>query len=197
MLSPMFVTFNNTPADINIRKNTILNDYSFIYPRYNATTQSIVNDNAVISFGNMMLINHSTKNYNVRYVTLPPPTKDSPNPMAIGFVAWRNIKAGEELFSNYNDAGASDHNNKWFETRGIDLMESDSNKHPTKIPDSQLEKAKSKYCSKIYTGMSYETYQKVIINSFPAKKSPFKLQRDALSSSIDTVDYYGYGNANS
>jgi hypothetical protein len=131
-----------------------------------------------------MFYNHHAEP-NIKHIPLPPPT-ETHKVNAVAFVAWRDIEAGEELVSNYGDANRDN----WFEKRGIKLVlpSKESSRIPTK---EKLYSYHSRYCSKIYVGMSATTWKNEIQRYLPPQV-PFRIQ--AAKKMHPTVDS-GVGSA--
>ena len=88
-----------------------------------------------------MIYNHDENDPNVKIQSLigVPPKGDSPGAIsAIICYSLRQIKAGEELFSNYKDEDGGEYN--WFHQRGI--QKRNARIESTRIPSNQLDRYK-------------------------------------------------------
>lgn len=111
----------------------------------------------IVSFGNIMIYNHDENHPNVKIQSLigVPPKDDSPGAIsAIICYSLRQIKAGEELFSNYKDGDGGEYN--WFHQRGI--QQRNARIESTRIPSNQLDRYKNMFCSKAISGMGLNSF---------------------------------------
>lgn len=183
-------------------ERSVLNDYVYGYWRV-FQHPSIPGKHSVgklysILFGPDMFYNHHPVAPNVGFFTFGrEPEEEIPdavNPQ--GFVAIRNIRKGEELFSSYN--GKEDGGAEWFRRRGIPMETppalSSSAKHPPLLrnTDGILDKHSHQYCSKIYAGLGLPSWKGRLLPLLPKDYDlPFSIDPRWLAPSFDA----GWGDA--
>jgi hypothetical protein len=140
-----------TEPDSPIVRNTQLDDYIYGYYRLDGSDLQTLN---AILLGNGMYFNHHAEQ-NINYVGLSrEPSKEFPNASnVVGYVANRDIAAGEELLSTY---GREDGGKRWFQDRKIELKLDPTN--ATRISPEALPRMMEEYCGQIYSGVGVETY---------------------------------------
>lgn len=160
-MAPLFLPLEyDTPAV----RNSVLDDFIYGYMRLESDASpgkesgSHVHMLANMVLGGTMFYNHGgTPPPNVVYTTFgrEPTASQLESANAVGFVAKRAIRAGEELFSNYGEQ-YSDGGQRWFADRNL-ILQSVSPAQST-IEQSELASVKQLYCSKIYAGMGQPTF---------------------------------------
>jgi SET domain len=133
---------------------TVLQDYVYGYDRWDDEIKDFATLHCVV-FGNTMFYNHHTEP-NIAWSAFGrEPTEDEPDVgIVTGFLARRDIAAGEELFSSY---GLEDGGTLWFQERKLELKlvpPYESQKNGT-----VYEEDKKKYCSKIHSGIGQPTWK--------------------------------------
>ena len=158
---------------------SILHDHVYGYYRiqfptssYSQQQQPEIQQLHAVILGMGMFYNHHPTSPNVQYQTFSrEPAPDVPGTsQSIGYIARRNIQAGEQLFSHYGDESQF-----WFTERQIELS---SMKDPGNIPSQDLAKYKSDYCSKLYSGPGLPVWKNRILPILPSDDTsqlPFSL----------------------
>jgi len=156
-ISPLTVPIPDRSETI---EHSILNDYVYGYwrvikPKHptNANAKPTIEKLYSVLFGPDMFYNHHPIEPNIEFTTFGrEPDATSGVPYAInpqGFVAKRNIKRGEQLFTSYN--GKEDGGTQWFQRRGITMITPPSSSplsSTTKIEKFDL--YSDQYCSKMF-----------------------------------------------
>jgi SET domain len=171
-ISPRFLTFPH--GDLAIESN-VLYDYVYGYDRWNEEINDYI-DFHCVPFGSGMYFNHHPES-NIMWTSFgKEPTEAEPNVGAVtGFLARRNIMAGEELFAAY---GYGEEGDKWFTARKLQLVSIPT--YASRKNGTTYEEDKKKYCSKIHSGLSQQTWRSRIANIFHMAGIRFKASRMPL-----------------
>mmetsp|Transcript_40298 Transcript_40298/g.43722 ORF Transcript_40298/g.43722 Transcript_40298/m.43722 type:complete len:526 (+) Transcript_40298:119-1696(+) len=173
-ISPLTVPIPDRSETI---EHSILNDYVYGYwrvikPKHptNANAKPTIEKLYSVLFGPDMFYNHHPIEPNIEFTTFGrEPDATSGVPYAInpqGFVAKRNIKRGEQLFTSYN--GKEDGGTQWFQRRGITMITPPSSSplsSTTKIEKFDL--YSDQYCSKIYSGVGIPSWKDRLLPILP------------------------------
>ena len=148
--SPLILAFDrNAP----LVQNTVIDDYIYGYFRIDPRTNTVGTLSTVL-LGNGMYFNHHVEP-NVKYMMLSkePDAHFPQGSNVVGYIARRDIEAGEELYSTY---GEDDGGERWFRDRKIDLMIQPTN--VSRISADELPSKMNDYCTGIYAGIGLERY---------------------------------------
>jgi len=140
-------------------------DYTYGYFRLDLTgTRPSIHYMQAVMLGFGMIYNHHPVSPNLEFTTFGrEPAPDVPNTAnSIGFIAVRDIAAGEELFSVY---GQEDGGKDWFARRKIPMKS--PGKGPQLLSPSNVKEAKAQYCSKIFAGIGRNTWTQRILPILP------------------------------
>jgi hypothetical protein len=157
-IAPISIPLPNNEALI---QTTVLLDYAY---------------GGIVSFGNIMIYNHDDDpNVRIRSLEGAPPNGDTPGAIsAVICYSMRQIKAGEELFSNYKNENGSGYN--WFQQRGVEMK--DVRKDSTRIASNELDRYKRMFCSKAISGMGLNSF----VNDFHGDTLPLTFDTARLPS---------------
>jgi hypothetical protein len=103
---------------------------------------------------------------------------------ASGFVAKREIAAGEQLFSTY---GHDDEGKRWFADRGMEMQAPKDKDSKIVLADLEL----AEFCSKIYAGVGLPSWKKLLAPGGPEESSAASMMDLARLAPFDA----GFGNA--
>eukprot|EP00978_Attheya_sp_CCMP212_P005556 scaffold12474_cov55-Attheya_sp.AAC.3 len=152
-ITSMFLIGNYDGA---LLTETILTEYIYEYPRHVHVDNEWNSDEALIGWGYSFFFNHSPEP-NIKWS--PPFGLDMDHihgTEAFGYYAMRDINRGEELFCSYTP------DDSWFTNRGMTEMSSDELAQPLHDSINDLAIREEKYCSKIHSGYSVQTFREVI-----------------------------------
>jgi hypothetical protein len=145
-LAPLFVMMI---APNNEIENSVLDDYTYGHIRNSDYHRAVL-------FGNAMFYNHHPEP-NVMYTIITGGGGVSGDTQeAAGYVARRDIVAGEQLFTSY---GHDDEGRQWFAERGME-MQAPADKD-SKIALADLELFQAEFCSKIYAGVGLPSWKQL------------------------------------
>lgn len=145
-VAPLFVPLEANQTRHELVKQSIIDDYYFGYTR-NQTYHMLV-------FFGMGLYHNHDANPNIYYNVLG--WEDGAH--ALGFIALRDIQAGEQLFVTY---GEGDGGAIWFQARGMEQQT--KNEDMQSIDPHVLPYFKSHFCSKVYAGIGMPTWKHKIL----------------------------------
>eukprot|EP00536_Pseudo-nitzschia_multiseries_P014428 jgi/Psemu1/214586/e_gw1.699.19.1 len=183
-ISPLTVPI---PDGTEVIERSVLNDYVYGYLRIRNQPKGNVPEKRAatpvfqelysVLLGPDMFYNHHPVAPSVEFTTFgrepSPKLPGALNPQ--GFVAKRDIRAGEELFVSYN--GRDDGGEGWFRTRGVEMeVPSTSNQ-----PDSVLLPDRAAFCSKIYAGIGLPAWRDRLLPLLPKDRSNLPFSTDAES----------------
>lgn len=163
-VAPMFVPIDKgTP----VVKNSALDDYIYGYHR-EASGDAPAKEMAAVSLGNIMMYNHATSP-NVKWMGFghEPNREHQDNAKAVGFVATRAIKAGEELFSSY---GLHDGGEEWFRSRRLERQQLSTEE--AQLSSEELQMAMQSYCPKLYAGFGREVFKTRVLGNIAPENIP-------------------------
>mmetsp|Transcript_24583 Transcript_24583/g.67849 ORF Transcript_24583/g.67849 Transcript_24583/m.67849 type:complete len:520 (+) Transcript_24583:221-1780(+) len=195
-ISPLTVPIPDGEESV---ERSILNDYVYGYMRIHVPssrgqqqqqrhrpTTPILEKLYGVLLGPDMFYNHHPVAPSVEFMTFGrEPSRDLPdalNPQ--GFVAKRNIRAGEELFASYK--GRDDGEADWFRTRGEAMQVPAQN--PLSASDRRA------YCSNIYAGIGLPSWRDRLLPLLPRDRSRLPFSTDGTGKHLAPFDA-GWGDA--
>jgi hypothetical protein len=153
-LAPLFVPMKDGSDEIKL---SALLDYVYGYERDSEYYHLIL-------FGMDMFYNHHPEpNVRVANYGVPPSRGGATTTQAAGFRAIRDIAAGEQIFSSYGD---DDEGRRWFTHRGLEMQEP-KDEDSKIVLAADLELFKAEFCSKIYAGVGWPSWKKILADSDP------------------------------
>ena len=162
-IAPLYVRFQDNESVV---RNSVLNDYTYGCNWTDHDAKSSQQCSAVV-FGNSLFLNHHATP-NLKLVHFPDHRReyDHNRAWALGWVAARDIEAGEELFTTY---GEEDVGQEWFHARGIEQRESKPS--TSRKTDAVFAADSFKYCAKTIAGIGDPGWNKVsnTRQSFPLR----------------------------
>lgn len=161
-ISPRYIPM---PYDSPVVRNSVIDDYIYGYMKWNDDKKEL-EYLAGIVFGKVMFYNHHVEP-NIKWISYgrEPTTKEPTIAQATGFVALRNIEAGEELFSSY---GTEDGGLQWFKNRRLEMVTIPT--YASRKNGTIYEEDKKAYCSKVYAGIGRPSWDDRVMASVYEEK---------------------------
>jgi hypothetical protein len=154
-VAPLFLPMDQNDPVIH---ESILDDYIYGYGRFTYGVEEMQVMDAVVVGMTMFYNHHTEKNVGFTVMSIEPDQDHPDASNALGFLAKRDIQAGEELFSSYGD---DDGGEIWFSARRIDMKVPEVSE--TRISQDNLPQKMEAYCSNIYAGVGRETWEEKVV----------------------------------